>query len=131
MREILTSTAVIINSSSIPPNVWGELFKIALSQVPNVSFNGIPGIGFLSIPLVVGLVLGFFVKKALKITLIGLIIVSGGLYLGVLSMSDIQYYLEVGKGFGPEVMQYAAILFGMLPLGLGFFVGLLIGLKFG
>lgn len=107
------------------------MIKIALGQIPNVSFNGIPGIGFLAIPFVIGLVLGFLVKKALKLALLGLIVVSVGMYFGVVNMTDIQRYLEITKNLGPQAMQYAAVLYGMLPLGAGFFIGLVIGLKFG
>lgn len=116
---------------SVTINVWDELFKILGGQIPNVSLFGLPGYAFLVGPLVIGLVLGFLIKKALKIVLISIAAIALGLYFGVFMLSDVQKYLQITKGLGPEAMHYAAILFAMLPLGTGFFVGLVIGLKFG
>lgn len=118
--------------SSIPTSVWDALFKILGGQIPAVpSIFGLPGYAFLAMPIVVGLILGFLVKKALKIVVIAIIAITAGLYFGVLSMSDLQKYFQTATAFGPEAMHYAAILFAMLPLGTGFFIGLIIGLKFG
>jgi len=116
--------------------IWEDLLSILSSgKIPGIpseiTFFGLPSLAFLSIPLIAGLVLGFLVKKALKIALIGIIAVGAGLYFGVLSMDTLKTALEIGKSYGPEAMQYAAILFGMLPLGIGFIIGLIIGLKFG
>jgi len=116
---------------STVPNIWDELFKILGGQIPNVSLFGLSGYTFLAIPLVAGLILGFLIKKALKIVLIAVVAIAAGLYFGVLTMGDLQKYLQTAKGLGPEAMHYAAILFAMLPLGAGFFIGLIIGLKFG
>lgn len=116
--------------------LWDDLLSILSSgKIPGVpgdiTLLGLPSIAFLSIPLVAGLVLGFLVKKAIKIAAIGIIAVGAGLYFGVLSMDSLKNALQVTKSYGPEAMQYAAILFGMLPLGTGFIAGLIIGLKFG
>jgi uncharacterized membrane protein (Fun14 family) len=46
-------------------------------------------------------------------------------------MGELKNYLEVIQSYGPFAIQYAAMLFAMLPLGTGFAVGLIIGLKFG
>jgi uncharacterized membrane protein (Fun14 family) len=116
---------------STAPNIVDELIKILSGHVPNVSLFVLLGYAFLSIPLVIGLILGFTVKKAFKIVIIAIVIVASSLYFGILTMSDLRFYLQAVKGFGPEVMHYAAILFTMLPLGIGFTIGFIIGLKLG
>jgi len=102
-----------------------------LSFITQGSLLGLPATIFMSVPFILGLILGFLIKKALKWAVIGIIVVGGGLYLGVLNMKDIETYLRALGKYAPELMQYAAIVLGMLPLGLGLAVGLLIGLKYG
>ena len=121
------------NIPPIPTSVWDALFKILSGQIPlqNVSLFGLPGYAFFAMPFVVGLVLGFLVKKALKIVIIAIVAIAALLYFGVLTMGSMQTYLQTIMGYSPLAMQYAAILFGMLPLGTGLIIGLLIGLKFG
>ncbi len=116
---------------SITINVWDQLLKILSGQLPNVSLLGLPGYAFFAMPLIIGLVLGILVKKTLKLVVIVLIAVAAGLYFGVLNMGDLQNTLAKAQDYAPIAMQYAALLFGMLPLGTGFFIGLIIGLKFG
>ena len=111
--------------------VWDDLFKIVGGGLPTVSLYGLPGYAFMSIPFITGLVLGFLIKKALKIAIIGIAAIGAGLYFGVISMGELKNYLETAQHYGPEAMQYAAMLFAMLPLGTGLIVGILIGLKFG
>lgn len=117
--------------TSVPTSVWDQLFKILGGQIPSVSLFGLPGYAFFAMPLIIGLILGFLIKKALKIVVIALVAVAAGLYFGVVTMGDLQKYLQTTMKFGPEAMQYAAILFAMLPLGTGLIIGLIIGLKFG
>ena len=109
-------------------DVWGELFKIISGS--GVSLLGLPGYIFMSVPFIAGLVLGFLVKKALKVAIIGLVAMAAALYFGVINMGDLKQHLQTALNYGPEAMQYAAMLFAMLPLGTGFAVGLIVGLKF-
>lgn len=102
-----------------------------LSFVTQGSLLGLPASVFMSIPFITGVILGFMIKKALKWAVIGLVIIGGGLYLGVINMGDIKTYLAKLPSYAPELMQYAALILGLLPLGMGLAVGLLIGLKYG
>ncbi len=119
------------NITSIPTSVWDQLFKILSGQIPNVSLLGLPGYAFFAMPFVIGLILGFLIKKTFKIAIIALIAVAAGLYFGVLTMGNLQTALQKAQDYSPLAMQYAALLFGMLPLGAGLLVGFIIGLKFG
>ncbi len=102
-----------------------------LSFITEGSLFGLSTAVFMSIPFIVGLVIGFMIKKALKWAVIGLVIVGGALYLGVLNMADVSKYLITLKQNAPEIMHYAAMLLGMLPLGVGLVVGIIVGLKYG
>ncbi len=113
---------------TITINVWDQLLKILSNQLPNVSFAGLPSYVFLAVPFIIGLVIGILLKKALKIAIIGLVVVAAGLYFGVISMGQIQSALST---YGPQAIHYAALLFGMLPLGLGLIAGIVIGIVFG
>ena len=89
-----------------------------------VLFYGLPPIFLKVIPLIVDIALRIFTKKTLKLVLGLTIIVAVVLYFGVLSWSTFNSYLEKAYAAMPFAIQYAAILFTILPLGLGFLIGL-------
>lgn len=93
------------------------------------SFHGIPTIVVMILPFVVGLVIGFFIKKVLKIAIIGLIIALIASYFGFINLTSTASELkDMAFKYGPEAYGYLTLVVGMLPLGLGFFIGLLVGL---
>lgn len=94
------------------------------------SLFGLPTIAFMSVPFVAGLVVGFLLKKALRIALILLIIAGAGTYFGVFSISFDQLKNAISVA-GPVAQHGAAIVIGMLPLGVGLIVGLILGFKYG
>ncbi|MBT0159556.1 hypothetical protein G4O51_06190 [Candidatus Bathyarchaeota archaeon A05DMB-2] len=91
---------------------------------------GIPTVVIMIIPFIVGLVIGFFTKKMLKIAIIAAIIVIIASYLGFFGLS-LGALADVVEQYGPVAFHYAVLLMGMLPLGLGFVVGLILGFLFG
>ena len=93
------------------------------------TIGGLPTIVVMILPFIIGLIVGYLVHKVLKIAIIAAIILIVvayfgffGLSLGALENSAITY--------GPVVYQYGVLLIGMLPLGLGFIVGLILGFIF-
>jgi uncharacterized membrane protein (Fun14 family) len=82
------------------------------------------------IPFIVGLIIGFFIKKMLKIAIIAAIIVVIASYLGFFGLS-LGALAGVAEQYGPAALHYGVLLMGMLPLGLGFVVGLILGFLFG
>jgi len=84
----------------------------------------------MAIPFIIGLIIGFFVKKALKIAIIAGIIVVIVSYLGLFGLS-LGALKDIADQYGPSAVHYGVLLIGMLPLGLGFIVGLIIGFVFG
>jgi len=122
--------------SNIPLAIWDDLIKILQGAIPTgtdqiISFYGLPPIVIAAIPFIVGLVLGILIKRALKLVITLALVAVVALYLGVVSWGTLNAYLEKVYANIPLAIHYAALLFAMLPLGLGFVVGLLVGLRFG
>ena len=84
----------------------------------------------MAFPFVLGLAIGFLVKRLLKIALIAGIIIALVSYFGFLSLS-IGSLKDLAVRYGPVVFQYAALLLGVLPLSIGLILGLVIGFIFG
>lgn len=92
--------------------------------------NGLPPIAVMVIPLVLGLILGFFIRKFLKIAIIATVIVLVVSYLGFfnLSMASLK---DIEARYGPVAIHYAVLLIDMLPLSIGFIIGFIIGFLLG
>ena len=93
------------------------------------SIGGLPPIVIMLIPFVIGLIVGYFVHKILKIAIIAAVILVVDSYFGFfgLSLGALKNLVET---YGPIVLHYSTLLVGILPLGLGFIVGLIIGFVF-
>ena len=90
------------------------------------SLGGLPTIVVMAIPFIVGLVVGYLIHKFLKIAIITTIIVLVAAYFGVfgLSLSGLK---DLSTKYGPVAIQLGTLLIGLLPLGIGFLIGVLIG----
>ena len=93
------------------------------------SIGGLPPIVVMIIPFIIGLVVGFFIKKMFKIAIIAAIILVVVSYLGFFSLS-LAALSDLADKYGPIAIQYGVLLMGMLPLGLGLAVGFIIGFIF-
>ena len=101
-----------------------------LGFIASGSIGGIPTWLIMIIPFIAGLVIGFFVKKMLKIAIIAAVIVVIASYLGFFGLS-LGALAGVAETYGPAALHLGVLLIGMLPLGLGFVVGLVLGFLFG
>jgi uncharacterized membrane protein (Fun14 family) len=81
------------------------------------------------IPFIIGLIVGFFIKKMFKIAIIAAVILVVVSYLGFFGLS-LGALKDLADKYGPIAVQYGALLMGMLPLGLGLVVGFIIGFIF-
>ena len=101
-----------------------------LRFITSGSIAGLPPIVVMIFPLIVGLIVGFLVKKFLKIAIIAAIIIVVVSYLGffALSLTSLQ---DIADKYGPIAIHSAVLLIGMLPLSIGFIIGLIIGFIFG
>ena len=93
------------------------------------SVSGLPTIVVMILPFIVGLILGYLVHKFLKIAIIATVILVVIAYLGFFGLS-LGTLKDLATKYGPMAYQYGVLLIGILPLGLGFFVGLIIGFVF-
>ncbi len=90
------------------------------------TIGGLPTFVIMLIPFIIGLVIGYLVHKMLKIAIIAAIILIIVSYLGFFGLS-LGALKNAALTYGPIVYQYGVLLIGLLPLGLGFIVGLIIG----
>jgi uncharacterized membrane protein (Fun14 family) len=93
------------------------------------SISGIPTIVVMILPFVIGLIIGYLVHKMLKIAIIAGIILVIVAYLGFFGLS-LGVLKNLSDQYGPIAIQYGTLLIGILPLGLGFVVGVIIGFIF-
>ncbi|MGD6809349.1 MAG: hypothetical protein ACQCN3_06580 [Candidatus Bathyarchaeia archaeon] len=90
---------------------------------------GLPPLVIMIIPFILGIIVGYLVHKVLKIAIIGAVILVVVSYLGFFGLS-LDALKTTAETYGPMVIQYGTLLIGMLPVGLGFIVGLVIGFIF-
>ena len=105
--------------------VLDEIFRFITSG----NIGGLPTIVVMILPFIIGLIVGWLAHKFLKIAIIGGIILVVVAYFGFFGLS-LGALKTVADTYGPIAIQYGIILVGMLPLGLGFFVGAIIGFVF-
>ena len=106
------------------------LLDEVLRFITSGSIAGLPSIAVMIIPFIVGLIVGFFVKKLLKIAIIVGILAVIISYFGFYNLS-LSSLGNLTTQYGPTAIHYATLLIGILPLGIGFIVGLIIGFIFG
>jgi uncharacterized membrane protein (Fun14 family) len=109
-----------------PLDLIGDL----LGFITGGTLAGLPTLVVMAIPFIVGLIVGFLVKKFLKWAIIVGIILVVVAYFGFfgLNLGSLQNMAET---YGPMAIQGGILLFGILPLGIGFIVGLILGFIFG
>lgn len=77
---------------------------------------GIPSLAVMAIPLVVGIVIGYFVRKAIKIRIILIVVAIIASYLGFVSFASIEQGTKnLVSIYGPIAASYVAILLGSYP----------------
>ena len=90
------------------------------------TIGGLPTIVVMILPFVIGLIVGYLVNKFLKIAIIAAIVLIVVSYFGFWGLS-LGALKDLASKYGPVAYQYGVLLIGMLPLGLGFIIGLIIG----
>jgi uncharacterized membrane protein (Fun14 family) len=93
------------------------------------SISGLPTIVVMILPFVIGLIVGYLVHKFLKIAIIAGIVLVVVAYLGFFGLS-LGVLKDLSTKYGPIAIHYGTLLIGILPLGIGFIVGLIIGFVF-
>ncbi len=93
------------------------------------NIGGLPTYVIMIIIFALGLIVGYLVHLFLKIAIIAAIILFVVAYFGFfgLSLSALKNY---ATQYGPIVYQYGALIIGILPLSIGFIIGVIIGFVF-
>lgn len=99
-----------------------EIFNFITSG----SIGGLPPLVVMIIPLILGLIIGFLIHKFLKFAIIAAVLVLAAAYFGVFTL-NLTSMKDLADKFGPIAIQYGTLLIGILPLGIGFVVGLVVG----
>ena len=94
------------------------------------NISGIPTLMIMALPLIAGVLVGFFAKKILKLALVAAILAVIASYLGLFTLS-LGSLGSIAEKYGPAVFHYGALLIGIVPLSIGFVIGLLLGFLFG
>ncbi len=82
------------------------------------------------IPFILGLIVGFFIKKFFKIILFVGITAIVASYLGFFTI-NLSTLKDIADNYGAKVIHYGTMLMSILPIGVGFIVGLVLGFLFG
>jgi uncharacterized membrane protein (Fun14 family) len=98
--------------------------------ITNGTIIGLPTLVVMLFPLIIGLIVGFLVRKFLKWGIIAAAVIFIVAYLGFFGV-NLNTLKNLADQYGPMAIQYGTLLVGILPLGLGFFVGLIIGFLVG
>ena len=93
------------------------------------SVLGLPALVVMAVPFLLGLFVGYLAKKLLKIAIIVGLIIALLAFFGFINLS-LEGLKDIIARYGQEAIYYAAAVLGVLPLGLGFLVGLAIGFIF-
>ena len=105
------------------------IFDDIIRFITSGNISGIPTLVIMILPFVVGLIVGYMVHKFLKIAIVAGIILVIVAYLGFFGLS-LGALKNLSDTYGPIALQYGTLLIGILPLGLGFFVGVVLGFIF-
>jgi uncharacterized membrane protein (Fun14 family) len=94
------------------------------------NIGGVPTVIVMAIPFIIGLIAGFFIKKFFKIIILVTIFALIASYLGFFAI-NLSSLKNIANTYGPVVIHYGTMLIGILPIGLGFFAGLVVGFLLG
>lgn len=101
-----------------------------LSELFSSTIAGLPSIVVAIIPLIVGVIFGFLLKRVLKWTIIigGIIVVLALFGFFGLNFAGLASF---AASYAPLIYTYGVLLLGILPLGVGFIIGAIVGFIFG
>jgi len=90
------------------------------------SIAGLSPIVLMIIIFVIGLVVGYLIHLFLKIAIIAAIVLFVAAYLGLFGLS-LGALKSLAVKYGPLAYQYGVLIIGILPLSIGFIIGVIIG----
>jgi uncharacterized membrane protein (Fun14 family) len=106
------------------------LLDSIIQLITQGAIAGIPTLIVMAIPFILGLIIGFFLKKILKIAIIAAVILFVATYFGLFGLS-FTGLKNLATQYGPVAIQYAIAIIGLLPLSIGLILGAILGFIFG
>ncbi len=103
---------------------WGAVSNFVL----NGTISGIPVAGFSLFSFILGLAIGYLLRKLIKLALLVGFIVIIASYLGFINVSEVK---SMAQKYGPDIISYLALIIGIIPVSLGLIIGLVIGFFYG
>jgi uncharacterized membrane protein (Fun14 family) len=102
-----------------------------LMHMVSGNLGGLPSLLVMAIPLIIGLILGYVVKRVLKIGLILVAVALVAAYFGFINLGSLAGEASsfVSK-YGPMANSYLSLFFGIVPLSIGLVIGFLLGFIF-
>jgi uncharacterized membrane protein (Fun14 family) len=100
-----------------------------LHFITSGSIAGLPPIVLMILIFIAGVIVGYLIHLFLEIAIIAAIVLFVVAYFGFfgLSLSALKSY---ATQYGSIVYQYGALIIGILPLTIGFIIGLIMGFVF-
>jgi uncharacterized membrane protein (Fun14 family) len=105
------------------------VFEDIISFITSGSIAGLPPIVIMVIIFVIGLIVGYLVHLFLKIAIIAAIVLFVVAYFGLFGLS-LGALKDLADKYGQIAIQYGTLIIGILPLGIGFIIGVIIGFVF-
>jgi uncharacterized membrane protein (Fun14 family) len=106
------------------------LIEELLNFITNGSIAGLPSWAVMFVPFIIGLIVGFLAIKFLKLALIIIIVLAVAIYFGFYSIS-IPALETMAQQYGSSAKYVGSFIIGVLPLGVGFFIGAIVGFVLG
>jgi uncharacterized membrane protein (Fun14 family) len=103
-----------------------DLLGEVVTFITNGNILGLPTLVAMSIPLILGLIVGLTALKFLKAGMMVMVVLAVVIYLGLNSM-DINTLHQLALQYGLSASLLSSLLIGVLPLGVGFVIGTIIG----
>ena len=102
-----------------------------LTHMMSGNLGSLPSLVVMAIHLIIGLVLGYIAKRALKIGLILAAVALVAAYFGFISWGSLTGEVQtLVTKYGPIAQSYVSLFFGIVPLSIGLVIGFLLGFIF-
>jgi len=103
-----------------------SLFNDLFHFITTGSIAGLPTWVIMVVIFVIGLIVGYLIHLFLKIAIIVAVVAFVAAYLGFFGLS-LSALKDMATKYGPIAYQYGTLIVGILPLSVGFIIGVIVG----
>ncbi len=95
------------------------------------SIRGFSPIFIVAVPLIIGIAIGYLIRRVLKVGIILALAALLATFLGLINLGAVAGELTgIVHKYGSVVLSYLAIAFGVIPLTVGLLIGIILGFLF-